>query len=163
MRAKIKNDAATTPRCISKCPSLRNCHTCQHIQDQTRTVTFYNTNKTFDIRQSLNCNSTNLIYLLQCRRCLRNKKTDYQYIEQTGRRIRDRLNGHRREIINRRSDTSGVAEHFCKPGHSVHDLQLLPLLQIHDTRESVRRGKEAYFIGLASTPSPNELNRTTYR
>ena len=125
MRAKIKNDSTTTPRGISKCPSRRNCHTCQHIQDRTRTVTFHKTNKTFDIRQSLDCNSTNLIYLLQCKRCLRNKKTDCQYIGQTGRGIRDKLNEHRRDIINRRSDTSGVAEHFCKPGHSVQDLQLL--------------------------------------
>ena len=163
VRAKIKNDTTTTPRGISKCPSRRNCNTCQHIQDGTHTVTFYNTNKTFDIRQSLDCNSTNLIYLLQCKQCLRNKKTDCQYIGQTGRRIRDRLNEHRRDIINRRSDTSGVAEHFCKPGHSIQDLQLLPLLQLHDTRESVRRAKEAYFIGLANTLSPNGLNRTTDR
>ena len=103
----------------------------------TRTVTFHNTNKAFHIRQSLDCNSTNLIYLLQCKRCLRNKKTDCQYIGQTGRRIRDRLNEHRRDIINRRSNTSGAAEHFCKPGHSVQDLQLVPLLQIHYTRERV--------------------------
>ena len=163
MRAKIKNDATTTPRGISKCPSRRNCHTCQHIQDGTHTVTVYNTNKTFDIRQSLDCNSANLIYLLQCKQCLRNKNTDCQYIGQTGRRIRDRLNEHLRDIINRRSDTSGVAEHFCKAGHSVQDLQLLPLLQLHDTRESVRRAKEAYFIGLANTLSPNALNRTTDR
>ena len=53
VRAKIRNDATTTPRGISKCPSRRHCHTCQHIQDGTRTVTFLNTNKTFDIRQSL--------------------------------------------------------------------------------------------------------------
>ena len=62
VRAKIKNDATTTPRGISKCPSRRHCHTCQHIQDGTRTVTFLNTNKTFDIRQSLDCKSTNVIY-----------------------------------------------------------------------------------------------------
>ena len=163
VRAKIKNDATTTPRGISKCPSRRNCYTCQHIQGGTRTITFYNTNKTFDIRQSLDCNFTNLIYLLQCKQCLRNKKTDCQKTGRTGRRIRDRLDEHRRDTINRRSDTSRVAKHFCKPGHLVRDLQLLPLLQIHDTRESVRRAKEAYFIGLAKTLSPNGLNRTTDR
>ena len=125
---------------ISKCPSRRNCHTCQHIQDGTRTVTFLNTNKTFGIRQSLDCNSTDIIHLLQGKQCPHDKKTDCQYIGQTGRRIRYRFNEHRRDIMNKRTDTSGVADHFCKPGQSVQGLKLLPLLQVYDTRESVKAG-----------------------
>ena len=134
----------------TECPGLQNCSATPDVSERLFI--------TFDIRQSVDCNSTNLIYLLQCKRCLRNKKTNCQYIGQTGRRIRDRLNEHRRDIINRRSDTSGVAEHFCRPGHSVQDLQLLPLLQMHDTRESVRRAKEAYFIGLANTLHYHQLH-----
>ena len=70
VRAKIKNDVSTTLRGICKCPSRRDCYTCQHIQDGTRTVTFTNVNKTFIIRQNLDCNSTNIIYMLQCAKCL---------------------------------------------------------------------------------------------
>ena len=50
----------------------------------------------------------------------------------------DLTNTARRDIINRETDRSGVAEHFCKPGHSANDLQILPLLQIHNEHENVR-------------------------
>ena len=59
--------------------------------------------------------------------------------------------------------SSGSSCKSCIECPGLQDLQLLPLLQLHDTRESVRRAKEAYFIGLANTLSPNGLNRTTDR
>ena len=104
-----------------------------------------------------------VLHVIQCKTCTQNGNDNCQYIGQTGRRLRDRLNEHRRDIINRKTDKSGVAEHFCKPGHSVNDLQILPLLQMHNERESVRRAKEQYFIGLANTLTPNGMNRTTDR
>ena len=114
-------------------------------------------------KQRLDCNSTNIIYAIQCKTCTQNGNDNCQYIGQTGRRLRDRLNEHLRDIINRKTDKSGVVEHFCKPGHSVNNLQILPLLQMHNERESIRRAKEQYFIGLANTLTPNGMNRTTDR
>ena len=163
VRAKLKSDATSAPRGSYKCNSRRHCNTCSHILDRDDTVTFTNTNKTFTIKQRLDCNSTNIIYAIQCKTCTQNGNDNCQYIGQTGRRLRDRLNEHRRDIINRKTDKSGVAEHFCKPGHSVNDLQILPLLQMHNERETVRRAKEQYFIGLANTLTPNGMNRTTDR
>ena len=137
---------------FTECPGLQKCSATPDVSER-----LFIMSRRCSLSLSLICRPVCPMYWQSV--CL----TDCQYIGQTGRRIRDRLNEHRRDIINRRSDTSGVAEHFCRPGHSVKDLQPLPLLQIHDTRESVRRGKEAYFIGLANTLSPNGLNRTTDR
>ena len=81
-------------------------------------------------------------------------------------RLRDRLKEHRRDIINGKTDKSEVAEHFCKPGHSVNDLQILQLLRIHNECESVRRTKEQHFnldYGLTNTLTPKVMNRTTDR
>ncbi len=151
------------PQGVHKCSSKRNCNTCTHILDGATTVTFTNTGKTFNIKQRLDCNSANVIYVIQCLRCLQNRDNKCQYIGQTGRRLRDRLNEHRRDVINKKHDKSGVADHFCKPGHTVDDLQILPILQLHNKRESVRRAKEQYFISLANTLTPHGLNRTTDR
>ena len=141
----------------------RNCLTCSHILDGANTITFTNTNKTFNIKQRLDCNSSNVIYVIQCTRCLKNRNTNCQYIGQTGRRLRDRLLEHRRDIINKKQDKSGVADHFCRPGHTVTDLQIAPILQMYSNRESVRRAKEQYLIGLANTLAPQGMNRTTDR
>ena len=92
-----------------------------------------------------------------------NNKTNCQYIGQTSRRVRDRLLEHRRDIKQNEPDKSGVAEHFNQTGHTLDDLQIFPLLQLRDTRESVRRAKEKYLIDLANTLAPNGLNRTTDR
>ncbi len=118
--------------------------------------------ETIGIRQRLDCNTTNVIYMLHCKRCLQNGTKNCQYIGPTGRWLRDRFNEHRRDVI-KRHNKCGVAEHFCQPGHKLHDLQVTPLLQIHDKQEDVRRAKEQYFIGLANSLAPNGLNRTTDR
>ena len=163
VRAKIKNATTSDPRGSYKCHSRRNCLTCQHITDGTTTFNFSNTDKNYDIKQRLDCNSTNVIYALQCKRCLHNGNKNCQYIGQTSRRLKDRFNEHRRDIINKKEDKSGVAEHFCSPAHTIHDLAITPLLRLNDKRESVRRAKKQYLIGLANTLTPNGMNRTTDR
>ena len=163
VRAKLKSNVTGTPKGIHKCTPQRNCLTCSHILDGANTITFTNTNKTFNIKQRLDCNSSNVIYVIQCTRCLKNRNTNCQYIGQTGRRLRDRLLEHRRDLINKKQDKSGVADHFCRPGHTITDLQIAPILQMYNNRESVRRAKEQYLIGLTNTLAPQGMNRTTDR
>ena len=122
------------------------CITCKHITNGTKTCTFNSNGRTCDIRQKLDCRSRNTIYMIQCKRCTANNRTDSQYIGQTSRRVRDRLLEHCRNIIQKRTDKSGVA-----------------LLQLRDNRESVRRDKDQYIIDLANTLAPNGMNSTTDR
>ena len=162
VRARLKRSSTGAPRgIIRNCG--KNCITCTHIHDGATTVTFTNTGNTYDIRQQLDCNSNNVIYLIQCIKCITDGNNNCQYIGQTGRRVRDRLIEHRRDVLNKKHDKSGVAEHFCQPGHTVHDLQIIPIHKLHTGRESVRRAKEQHFIDLANTLTPNGLNRTTDR
>ena len=144
-----------------KCHSLGNCLTCQHIADGNTTFNFFNTDKNYDIKQRQDCNSTNVIYALQCKRCLHNGNKNCKYIRKTSRRLKDRFNEHRLDIINKKEDKSGVAEHFCSPAHTINDLAITPLLRLSDKRESVRLAKEQYLIGLANTLTPISMNRTT--
>ena len=83
---------------------VSNYVTCQHITDGTTTFNFTNTEKNYDIKQRLDCNSTNVLYALQCKRCLTNGHKNCQYIGQTSRRLKDRFNERRRDIINKEVD-----------------------------------------------------------
>ncbi len=119
VRAKLKTASTDKPEGVTKCNSTRDCITSKHTSNGT-----INTDKNTRIRQRLDYNTTNVIYMLQCKRCLQNGTKNCQYIEQTGRRLRDRLNKHRRDIIIKRHGKSGVAEHFRQPVHTLHDYKL---------------------------------------
>ncbi len=73
-------------------------------------------------------------------------ETIKEYIGQTGRRVSDRIIKHRRDVLIKKHDKSGVAEHLCQPGRTVRDLQIIPIRKLHTGRESVRRAKEQHFI-----------------
>ncbi|XP_065064699.1 uncharacterized protein LOC135690932 [Rhopilema esculentum] len=163
VRARIKSDTPSNLRGTHKCHSRRNCITCQRITDSTTSFNFTNTDSNYDIKKRLDCNSNNVLYALQCKCCLTNGHKNCQYIGQTSRRLKDRFNEHRRDIINKKVDKSGVAEDFCSPEHTINDLTVTPLLKLNDKLESVRRAKEQYLIGLANTLTSNGMNRTTDR
>ena len=91
-----------------------------------------------------------------------NNMTDSQYIGQTNQRVRNRLLGHCRDIIQKPTDKSAVAEHFNCTGHTLNDIQIFPLLQLRDKRKSIPRAKEQYITDLANILAPNRMNRATY-
>ena len=69
VRARLKRSSTGAPRgIIRNCG--KNCITCTHIHDGATSVTFTNTGNTYDIRQQLDCNSNNVIYLIQCIKCI---------------------------------------------------------------------------------------------
>ena len=47
------------------------CRTCKFIALGTSSYTFYNTGKQCKIPHSLSCSSDNLIYLINCKRCIK--------------------------------------------------------------------------------------------
>ena len=102
--------------------------------------------------------------MIQCNKCLTsNQPNDCQYIGQTGRSLRERFGEHRRDINNKLTDKSGVAEHFNRDDHLLTDLTVIPLETIRQRRESLRRAREQQLITTAKTLTPNGMNRTTDR
>ena len=74
--------------------------------------------------------------MIQCNRC------NLQYIGETKRRLKDRLNEHRRTIDNpnTKSKPTSVAEHFLSsPNHTANDMQLIPIENILSYRHSIRK------------------------
>ena len=84
--------------------------------------------------------------MIQCSRC------KVQYIGESKSQLSDRFGEHRRAIektiTHRHIDQpTAVSDHFTLPGHSINDIELIPLELIHSNRDSIRKAGEAFFSG----------------
>ena len=73
VKAKLKQPShsnKTQPNIISHCNDVR-CRTCKFIAYGTSSYTFYNTGEQRQIAHYLSCSSDNLIYLINCKRCIK--------------------------------------------------------------------------------------------
>ena len=142
------------PAGIHKCNHPR-CLTCPFLQEGQTNYIFFNTNETRKITDFISCNSKNLIYLIQCKKC------HSQYIGETKRKLNERFGEHRRSILNHHQllNPTPVSLHFNQPGHSINDVQLILLELIRSKRDSVRKAREAHLISKAKTLHPLGINR----
>ena len=117
--------------------------------------TFYSTGQTFKIKSHITCETSNVIYMIQCTKC------NLQYIGETKRRLKDRFNEHRRPIIKPFCSYThtAVSRHFLTSGHAEDHLILIPLEQLHTSHDSIRKAREAFLIHRGKTLEPAGLNR----
>lgn len=127
-----------------------NCLMCPYMV-QTSTVTSTIFNKSFHIKQNLTCATTNLIYLITCKKC------NIQYIGETKRTLRDRFNNHKSTII--KNINTPVGLHFNSLGHSLRHLSITPLEGLINTDGYLRRSREAYWQLELGTLFPLGLNQ----
>jgi len=96
--------------------------------------------------------------MIQCSRC------KVKYIRETKRQLGDRFEEHRcaieKPITQSHTDQpSTVSDHFTLPGHSINDIELIPLEIIHSNRDSIRKAREAFLISKGKTLEPHGINR----
>ena len=92
VKAKLKQHSQsnkTQPNIISRCNDGR-CHACKFIAHGTSSYTFYSTGEQRKVPHSLSCSSDNLIYLINCKRCIKRSHSpmsiywpNQSYIERT--------------------------------------------------------------------------------
>ncbi|CAH3017774.1 unnamed protein product, partial [Porites evermanni] len=121
----------------------KNCLTCKYISDGQTSYTFHATAETRPITNNIDCNSKNVIYIIQCNHCSK------QYIGET-KRLDNPSNI---------SKTTTVSEHFLTNDHSANDITLVPLELIKSYRDSVRKAREAYLIERGKTLEPLGMNK----
>jgi len=78
------------------------------------------------IKQRINCDSRRVIYLIECARC------NEQYVGETERKLKTRMNEHRSDIVNKLSKS--VSRHFNSKDHCIDDMKVYGLekVQFHD-------------------------------
>ena len=104
----------------------------------------------YKIKENMYCNSTNLIYLITCTKCQK------QYVGETGRSIRDRVNDHRSDIT-RKIDTP-IGLHFNTTEHKIFHLKIIPIEKIHYENNNYRKIREKFWINKLQTGYPKGLN-----
>ena len=101
-----------------------------------------------------NCNTTHLIYLIICQNC------SIKYIGQTQRTLRERIGEHIREIEHNKSKNQTknlIIDHFNNGSCSIQHFKCT-ILEQNISNSYIRLLKEAYYIQLFNTTTPNGLN-----
>ena len=145
--------AANEPSGSFRCSN--NCLTCNYINDGFTKYTFNATDETRLINHHIDCNSKNVIYMIQCNHCHK------QYIGETKRRLRDRFNEHCRPVDKQTSSSkpTTVSAYFLCNNQNATNMQLIPLELVKSNRDSVHKAREAYLIEIGQTLEPHGLNK----
>ena len=136
----------------NKC-TKRDCRYC-NIIDKSGSI--QNGNRKFSSKTEVTCNSSNLIYCIECTKC--NKK----HVGQTKRKIKGRLREHIYGIKNQKD--SDISYHFNTNGHhGIHDMKVYILDFIHAHPESkrarsLRNTIEFRYIHRIGTNAPRGMN-----
>ena len=153
-KRKYHNRPVTVSGRSSKCMKVR-CKLDTYIPDKASFVG-QQTRNVYYLVDSLNCDSENVVYLITCKKCLK------QYVGETKNPLRLRANNHLSSI--RSKLISPIAEHFSLPDHSVKDhFEIMPIekTQILPTEEETKQKRlerEAYWIQTLQTLYPLGFN-----
>jgi len=133
---------------ISKCNHPR-CTCCKSILEKN-TFTSTVTKQTYTIETNMNCNSSNIIYLITCTHC------KLQYVGQTNRKLKDRLNDHKSNTRTNKQTAIGI--HFRTASHDITHLQIIPIEQIEQNNRDQILIREQFWMNTLQTKYPKGLN-----
>ena len=92
---------------------------------------------------------------------LSTRLSNFQYIEETKRYLRDRFNEHRRPVLNPFGSYIQTihSEHVLGNSHSVSHVLLIPIETLRYERDCLRKARVAHFIHKAKTIEPLGMNK----
>jgi hypothetical protein len=122
---------------VTKCGNKR-CKCCDNITE-SETISLEN-GQTFQVRANMNCNSSNLLYIITCNGC---KK---QYIGETGDILRNRMRVHRQQIRDKNTRMLNVSEHIDQCAKVFPYFSVFPFYKFTTDNVVFRHEKEQYFI-----------------
>ena len=140
------------------CNRPLNCRYCQRL-NKTKKITSSDKLRSFDPLKHVNCQSSNLIYLITCKNC------GIHYVGQTKNRLLTRFQGHYQDIKTKNDTT--VARHFnrCPPNNpdSFKGIMITILSFMHSASDSPlsqqeRDREEKRWMHRLSTIVPKGLN-----
>jgi hypothetical protein len=133
---------------VSKCCRPR----CTHCNNIVETNNFSSTTipKEFAIKRDFSCISSDVIYLITCKKC---KK---QYVGQTQQKCSQRMNSHKFDIKHFPDTITNVSEHFNSEGHSIKDFSFMPIDKVKNNWQ--RLLKETSWMYKLGTIIPDGMN-----
>lgn len=137
---------------------LNTCKQC-HKHKKSTSVTSFTTNKTYAIKQYINCSSKSVVYVIQCSAC------NLQYVGCTIRPLRVRISEHVNDTTNTNAkNILNVSKHFREVHHgNLHTFSFLGAEQVKkpprggDTHHILLK-REVWWIHTLNTRKPYGLN-----
>ena len=116
--------------------------------------TGHTTSQRYKVKGHVSCKSSNVIYLhvIECKWC------GHQYLGETGQPLYCKINGDQSDITHLRTDESPVTAHLNNMAHSVGDMSVMVIDQLHSPDPTVRKMKEGRWITDLRTAFPQEMN-----
>ena len=123
VRSSIRVPSAESPG-FKPC---KNCAACKHTHNSSvvehtatsHTFSSHSSGQQFTIKHHLHCLSTNVVYLINCKKC------GFQYIGETKRTLKTRLLEHCGDTKHKRDKP--VARHFNQPNHTAEDILIMAI------------------------------------
>ena len=134
---------------VTKC-GKSGCQLCDIILEGP-TLTFKKSEKPFEIRNNMNCEANDVIYILICTGC------HSEYIGATNN-LRLRMNLHKDQIRNERTRTLRVSHHIhqcARPTNKEPGFKFMPFYKSYHQERSMLLLKENHFI-IKFDPSLND-------
>ena len=95
--------------------------------------------KSLNIYGGYNCNSSNIVYMLECAKC------SMQYVGESQATLNQRFLQHRGYVRNKELDKV-TGEHFNKPGHNIADMKICVIEQLKNADPTYRKVRESMHI-----------------
>ena len=120
------------------------CNMCKFSPKFAKSIVCSSTKQIHNIESELSCISKNVIYCITCKKQDKNCYSKPQYIGQTSRYIFERFNEHKSSV--KPDSKKAVGAHFSSIGHSVNDMEILPLEYVKSNDPWIRLSREKYYI-----------------
>ena len=145
------------PSNVSKGPGTlpcggRGCKTCPSLIPNNSKITSHSTGQTWPVWSSATCKSSDLVYLVQCRKCGK------QYVGETKQPLHHRLNSHRSDINTKKLENKPVAQHFNQPHHNASHLSICVIELLSRGDDVICRTHESRWIRQLDTMQPSGMN-----
>jgi hypothetical protein len=123
-------------------------------------VTISSTGEDLEIKGSITCTTSNLLYIGTCSKGDRTCPDRPQYCGETGQSAEERFCGHRNSVVQACHENTNlpVGEHFRGAGHSISDFVFTPVEKIQSKNVFVRKVREKLMINRFNLIN-NGLNR----
>ena len=153
IRAKIPDPPPQRlKRKLTGMKKCNKCPICPYVKIR-QAVKASKSNYSFEINTEVNCQTKNLIYILECKKC------SEQYIGETNRTLQERFSEHIGYVKNKHLHTA-TGDDFNQRGHSQIDMSITILEKIHNRSDQYRKIRETMFISKFNTKHKG-MNRKT--
>ena len=139
IRAKVPEILGRPTRVVkglTKCN--KPCPICPYV-DEGKIVKASKSDKIVEVNAPISCSSKNVVYCLTCDKC------SQQYIGQTDRTLKERIQEHLGYIRNEKLNQA-TGEHFNLDGHFIYDMKVKVIEKVHKTDRATREIRESMFI-----------------